>query len=111
MEGALRTIKLLNASIPLSRETQSVFSPGAWERQAGESMKAYNAFRIYCELGRDRSLAGVTAALAAQKMGKKPSPGGDTSVSPKQKKAKSGRRKIARGKRCIRYSGKSTGKI
>src|SRR3954447_23768641 len=60
----------------------------SWERQPGESLKAYNAFRIYRELKRDRSLAGVTAALARSKH-RDAIPGG-TDTSQKRKSVKSG---------------------
>jgi hypothetical protein len=53
-------------SVPAATERNRL--SGIWERQPDESIKAYDAFRRYSELGRERSLVGVAAALAAQKM-------------------------------------------
>src|SRR3954469_13046310 len=50
-------------------ETQRDLRSGMWARQPNESIKGFDAFRIYWELGRERSLAGVTAVLTAQKNG------------------------------------------
>jgi hypothetical protein len=80
---------LLNASMSILSETQPKLPSGVWERQPGESLKAYNAFRIYRELKRDRSLAGVTAALARSKHREDALPGG-TDTSQKRKSVKSG---------------------
>jgi hypothetical protein len=50
-------------------ETQRDLRSGMWARQPNESIKGFDAFRIYWELGRKRSLAGVTAVLTARKNG------------------------------------------
>jgi Phage terminase small subunit len=41
--------------------------PEAWERQKGESRKAYEAFRIYRDMGATRSLAKVAEKLGKSK--------------------------------------------
>ena len=68
-------------SVPAATERNLL--SGVWERQPDESIKAYDAFRMYSELGRERLLVGVPAVLAAQKSGEKPSPS-DTSANPKR---------------------------
>jgi hypothetical protein len=87
-EGAPQ-IDLLDAFMSTLSETQPKLPSRIWERQPGESLKAYNAFRIYRELKRDRSLAAVTAALAASKQRADDSPA-DTDASQKRKSVKSG---------------------
>lgn len=43
--------------------TKSNITPDPWERQEGESTKAYEAFCTYRDMGRERSLSKVAAKL------------------------------------------------
>lgn len=69
----------------MSERKLQVLTNPLWERQPSESHKAYEAFRIYRDMGRDRSLVKVGQALGLKQVRKGTTntftdPGGNVSV-------------------------------